>query len=175
MSKSGLLLFAGTCIACLFVAGCGEKLPPDIPKLYPANVTITLDGAPLKKATVTLSPVNSSSGQSNLPVVGVTDDLGVAVLKTNGRYHGSPAGKYKVCVSKNAAIEGPTSKKTPPTNPDELARFNRKVEDERNFVNAIAGEYSTIGKTILELEIGDGKNKFNFEVKKAPGTPDFSD
>ena len=174
MSKSGLLISVATCIVCLLIAGCSEQLPPDIPKLYPASVTITLDGVPLQKAIVTLTPDNSSSGQSNLPVAGATDDCGVAVLKTNGRYNGSPAGKYKVCVSKRAAVEGPTSKRTPPIDPDELALYNSKVEDERNFMNAISEEYSNAGKTILELEITTkGKNTFSFEVKKAPETPDF--
>lgn len=175
VSKPGLLLWTATWIACLFVTGCGEKLPPDLPKLHPASVRITLDGVPLKKAIVTLTPDHSTPGQSNLPVTGVTDDQGVAVLKTNGRYNGSPAGKYKVCVSKSAAIEGRTSKTPPPADPKELARYNKKVEDERNFVNAIAEEYSAPGKTVLELEIVDGKNSFSFDVKKAPGTPDFSD
>ena len=73
-------------------------------------------------------------------LTGATDDQGVAVLKTNGRYYGSPAGKYKVCVSKNAAIEGTTGKKTPPTDPEELERFNNRIEYERRYTNAIAEE-----------------------------------
>jgi len=49
------------------------------------------------------------------------------------------------------------------------------AEDERNFINTIAGEGSAIGKTILELEIAEEKNSFGFDVKKAPETPDFFD
>lgn len=173
MSKK--LVFVGICVLFSIFLGCGEKLPSDLPKLVPVDVTVFLDGTPLSKATVTLYPLDMGSGQSGLPVGGISSDKGVAKLKTQGRYDGSPLGKYRVCVSKSAPIEGPTSKKTPPTDPEALKAYEKKVGYEREFVNAIEKTFSDPKKSPLEIDIVDGKNTFTVEVKKAAGTPDFVD
>lgn len=159
----------------LLIAGCGQKVPGDLPKLYPTNITVTCDGKPLKNATVTMFLKDPSSGKANISLGTVTDDKGVAKIQANGMYPGAPVGKYLVCISKSAAVEGPTSKKTPPTDPNELAKYEQKVSDERKFVPGLEKNYSSPKTTPFEIDITEGKNYRDFEVKKASGAPDFTD
>ena len=90
--------------ACLFAftvllfSGCsGEPLPPGIPKLYPATLTVIQDGKPLAGAGVILTNVDPSSDWS---AGGATDQNGVLKLRTLGRYDGAPVGTYRVSVQK---------------------------------------------------------------------------
>lgn len=87
------------CSALVFIStlGCGEKLPPGIPRLTPCAITVTMDGKPMPEARVFLRTANENA-QSDWSGAGITDSSGVAHLKTNGQYKGVPAGKYKVCI-----------------------------------------------------------------------------
>ena len=142
--------------------GCGSGIPSDIPKLYPAKATITLEGAPLAGASIALT--STEGGQ--LPVGGTTDQNGVVVFYTNGRYEGAPAGKYKVTTSSMVQVDGPTSKTPPPTDPAELATYNKRVYDERRYEDILADEFKDYKKSPLDFEITSGKNDATFEVKR---------
>ena len=148
----------------LFIAGCGgQKLPSDLPKLYPAQIEVTgNDGAKLEGAMVTLSFI----GGAGEPVGGVSDANGIAKLYTRGQYAGAPVGKYKVRVDWNLIIEGPTSQKPAPTDPAELKRYRQKVYTERQSKPGLAAKYGNVDTTPLEVEIGEGKNSFPLEVEK---------
>ena len=92
-------------IAVIFVvAGCsGEKRPPDLPKLYPVTLTITMDGQPLEDALVNLYTEDQSI--SKWTVGSTTNAEGKAVIVTHGQFRGAPEGKFKVCVRK-VELEG---------------------------------------------------------------------
>ena len=150
----------------LLIVGCGPKIPSDIPKLYPATITITADGEKLSNASVTLFPIAVASGQSNVAVGATTDDKGVAKLRTQGLYDGSPSGKYKVCVNWAITIDGPTSKTPPPTDPKQLEAYNKKVAYEQTSKPALDPQFMSSKTTPLEVEITEGKNDFSLEVNK---------
>jgi hypothetical protein len=77
-------------------SGCGEPQPADLPKLYPAVLTVIQDGKPLADATVQLVPQTDSKWSA----VGVTDSYGKVEFFTQGKYKGVPEGTYIVLVSK---------------------------------------------------------------------------
>ena len=84
--------------ALLFLSiGCSEKLPPDLPKLYPTSLTVIQDGKPLEGATVQLLPKDSNSRWA---ASGRTNASGKVEFFTEGRYRGVPEGDYQVTVSK---------------------------------------------------------------------------
>jgi len=152
----------------LFIAGCGgQKLPGDLPKLYPAQIEVTADGEKLAGAGVTLSLVGGA-GES---VGGSTDAKGIAKLYTRGQYAGAPAGKYKVCVNWSVILEGPTSQKPAPTDPAALRAYNKQVSSERTGKPALEAVYRDSKTTPLEVEIGEGKNNLSVEVKKLAVMP----
>ena len=85
-------LFAGLA-ACL---GCGQKLPPGMPKLNPCTITVRMDGKPVENVTVRLI----SGEQIHWGCSGITNSSGQAALVTDGKYKGVPAGQYKVLLTR---------------------------------------------------------------------------
>lgn len=84
-------------LLCLFI-GCNEqKLPSDMPELIQCTVTVIQDGKPLPDATVVFQ---NTDVLTRFVVGGRTDAKGVAVIRTDARYDGAPAGNYKIGVSK---------------------------------------------------------------------------
>ena len=145
----------------VFITGCGgQKLPSDLPKLYPTQIEVTADGEKLAGATVSLYPIGGGE-----TVGAATDAKGIAHINTRGQYAGAPAGKYKVCVNWTVTVEGPTSKKPVPTDPGELAKYERRVADERTTKPVLEPMFRDSAKTPLEVEVVEGKNILSVEVK----------
>lgn len=144
----------------VFFAGCGQKLPDDLPKLHPTQIEVTADGEKLAGAVVSLYPIGGGEAAG-----ATTDANGIGKINTRGLYDGAPAGKYKVCVSWAITIEGPTSKKPVPTDPAELSRYNTQVIYERTAKPAVEQEFRNANTTPLEVEVLEGKNSFSMEVQ----------
>jgi len=137
-------------LATLFCFGCGgEKLPPGMPKLYPATITVTQDGQPLAGAEVILLNTDPSTSWS---AGGMTDQNGVIKLRTLGRYDGAPAGKYRVAVEK---IERPniTLPEEMPTDPEERKEYNRLAKELADNTFYVVDPKFGLDQTTLEVEI----------------------
>ena len=144
----------------VFIVGCGQNLPDDLPKLYPTQIEITADGEKLAGAVVTLYPVGSGEAAG-----AVTDDKGIAHINTRGHYAGAAAGKYKVCVNWAVTVDGPTSKKPAPTDPAALKQYESQIERERHATPALEQKFRDTKATPLEIEVVEGKNSFSVEVE----------
>jgi hypothetical protein len=132
------------------LCGCGEKKPDGLPRLQPASLQFTQDGAPCGGASVVLVPL----GESPWIVGGFTNDSGVAELKTHRKYSGAPVGNYKIIVSKvEREIIGPAK----------TSMYD--VEEGINY-HLVDPIYSTTKETPLEVEIVKGKNVKSFELGK---------
>ena len=143
MTMRHLLLF---CSIILIGNGCSKSnRPADLPKLYPAAVTIRQEDKELSGAAVRLVPLDVSNTWTT---GAVTDSHGKATLRTHGRYPGAPAGKYKVCVTKTMTDDEPL-----------------KNGSKRSY-HVIGPEYDNPANTPFELEITSGKNAFEFNVPK---------
>ena len=134
----------------LLLSGCGgEKLPPGMPKLHPATLTVMQDGNPLPDAEIVMT--NTDPAASNWSSGGVTDQNGVLKLRTMGRYEGVPAGTYKVAVQK---IEFPNI--TLPYEPDtpekqkEYDRLSKEMKEHTFYV--------------VDPKFGPGKSEFPVEI-----------
>ena len=80
--------------------GCGSKLPPGMPKLYPVTATVTFeDGKPVGGASVIFRLTDPVLTRTWLHS-GTTDSEGKVKLITDGEYPGIPAGKYSVTIEK---------------------------------------------------------------------------
>jgi len=97
MKKILLLLLLGF----VFVAGCSEQLPPDMPKLYPAQLTLTQGGKPFEGVMVIANHKEASSHYSS---GGISDANGIVVLRTHGKYRGVPEGTYALALSKREIV-----------------------------------------------------------------------
>ncbi|MBQ9872952.1 MAG: carboxypeptidase regulatory-like domain-containing protein [Thermoguttaceae bacterium] len=142
-------------LAVAFVAalGCGKgpKKPADLPKLFPATVTVTYDnGEAVPGATVVLFTEQKSGGRS-WNVAGVTDDAGKLVLKTDGNWDGVPAGNYTGMVTKEVSEMGETDAETGAIKVNSITR----VIDKR---------FGDPGKSGLAVTIQEGPNEIEFKV-----------
>jgi len=107
MTKKNFFLLANLFWAVLVCIGCSrEDRPADLPTLYPVTLTILLDGQPLEGALVVLHAEEESIAKWT--VGGYSDDSGKVTIVTHGQFHGSPAGTFKVCVSKQELPGAPT-------------------------------------------------------------------
>ncbi len=97
MKKSFYSALVLTLILPFVLCGCGPDLPEGMPPLTPCELTVTQGGAPLVGATIVFIPVE---GTSQWNVVSITNETGIAAIKTNGQYDGAPAGNYKILVTK---------------------------------------------------------------------------
>jgi hypothetical protein len=82
---------------CSFL-GCGEKLPENMPKLYPVQLTLVQEGKPLDGAMVLLKRHSETTKYS---CGGISGANGVVKIQTHGKYAGAPEGTYTVTVSKS--------------------------------------------------------------------------
>jgi len=98
---SPIFLVILVCIGC-----SGENRPADLPVLYPVTLTILLDDQPLENAMVVLHTDDVSIAKWT--VGSYTNAAGEAIIMTHGQFRGAPAGKFKVCVSKQELPGAPT-------------------------------------------------------------------
>lgn len=75
--------------------GCSTSLPPGMPRLTPCDITVTMDGKPLKNVSVRLV-----SDDLTWACTGRTNSSGTAKMVTDGKYHGVPTGNYKILLSR---------------------------------------------------------------------------
>ena len=89
----------------LVFSGCGGGYPGK-ERLYPVSITIMENGAPFTNATVVLL---QESGPTIINGGGVTDENGVAKIKTDAQWNGVPVGTYKVMINKENPFQGDLS------------------------------------------------------------------
>lgn len=95
------VLLTGLCLA--FVGCSGDDRPEGLPDLQPVKIKVVQDGTPLEGASVQLISEDASNTWAS---GGSTDAMGVALIRTLGKYEGAPAGTYKVIVDK-VTTDGP--------------------------------------------------------------------
>jgi hypothetical protein len=152
------------------ILGCSsQQLPDDLPTLYPCKITVIQDGQPLADASVILHLTDHSTnhgGKSWVPM-GLTDENGVAVIKTNARYNGAPLGKYKILVNKT---ERETSKfgSPPPEDSPDYARWLEKSQQEKlHEFGLVETIYTDAGKTPHDIEVIKNTNQKSVDVGKS--------
>jgi len=101
---SVIVLLSGVCCLPFLIIGCsGQKLPSDMPRLYPTVITVMQDGKPIADALVVLVNADPAIAWS---CIARTDSSGRATMQTNGMYAGAPAGTYKATVVKQEISGG---------------------------------------------------------------------
>ena len=162
MKKTAIIFSLFAVAALALTTGCGQKLPDGMPKLYPTNVTITVDGNPVEAAMVTAFPADPAF---NWPIGGSTDAAGNVTLVTAGQYPGAPAGELTICVMKTRNVYGPTYDTPKPTDSRESSlAWDRAVEKERTEFRMVGVEYNSKETSPLKMTIQKGKNTEKFDI-----------
>lgn len=147
------------------ILGCqGETRPAGMPELHPVTLTLTQAGTPLADATVRLVPQDASNTWYS---GGHTDERGVAVIQTDRKYAGVPAGSYKVTVSKLEMPAPAAADLSPLDAPPGGSTYD-----------LVPSEYGHPDKTPLQITVATGSNQQEFDLgpavrieKKGPPAP----
>jgi len=147
-----LIILVGGLVA--LTAGCSGRKP--------VKVLVTLDGAPVDGATVSLLMDNM-----NGTISGRTEADGTATLDSSTKGGVAP-GTYKVLVTKSAVVGG-----APPKGPD----GQYKIEDMGKMMREGAAKapkselpavYSNVKSTPLSLTVPPTENPAKIELKAKP-------
>ena len=164
MNHYKFLLLPCLAASFLYLSGCGEKLPPGMPKLYRTTITITQDGNPLEGAHVIV--VNDDFASQPWSAGGVTSSSGSIDLKTEGKYPGVPAGTYRVTVRKT---EGPPGVELPKnlSTDEEIQEYDRIIKQiQENSFDVVDEKFMELQNTPLKLEVNGVTNQ-TFDVSPA--------
>ena len=163
MSNYIRLFFAFCCAPLLFVGCGGEKLPPDMPRLFPTTVTIVQEGIPLEGATVVLHPKDPNSRWS---AAGLTDASGKVEFFTHGRYRGVPEGEYQLTVCKIYSEQ--SQYQEPPAGMDERTFNNLRAAENLGVYRLVDPIYDNPTTSPLEISVGRNQPQDRqFDVGKA--------
>lgn len=142
-----LLAFAFSVIAVIGCGGGGSK--EDLVDVVPVSGKVTLNGEPLKRASVTFMPEGVGKGS---PCYGVTGDDGTYTLKTLDGRDGCPTGPSKVVISKYAKADGS------PLGDDPGDAAAEGVEH-------LPPQYSSGDHTQLTADVPEGGDTFDFDLE----------
>lgn len=148
-----------TLILAICTLGCGgessDKFKAARPKTTPVSGKVTLDGAPVEGATVTLHPTLGGNSAT-----GMTDSSGQFKLMTFEKDDGAVPAEYKVSIRKLAA-----SAAGPAPGPDDPGYDpNPKEEPPKHL---LPEQYADFLKSGLSATIStEPKTDLNFDLKK---------
>lgn len=125
--------------------GCGGSSVKPKYVLHPVTGTVTLDGAPLKRAEVTFIPLGGG-----VESTGMTDEKGVYQLAVRENEVGATAGDHKVYIRKRLKPDGSEIVPGP----------NSGVGTE-----SLPPKYSDMQRTTLKATVeAGGKKKIDFQL-----------
>lgn len=134
ISKNGFIQALSLMTVCL-LAGCSGGAA-DAPELGQVSGTITMDGKPLTKASVSFEP------QSGAPSVGMTDETGHYELVYSKDHQGAVPGQHTVRISKFGEPGSPND-----------------TEDQ------IPAKFNQNSKETAEVKMGDNEINFDLNSK----------
>ncbi len=166
MKVKSFLVLVG-CLALMAFSACGPKVPSDVPKLFPAVVTVVDGGTPIEGAQVIFYP--TAEGGGSLTVCGTTDAKGVANISTIRASYvgkGAPAGDFKVTVNKEVVVEHwKTPDELAAMTPPEAEKYDKEMQKKRAALPRIVPLVLIDQKTSpLTIKVGEGKAELKVDV-----------
>ena len=160
-------------LGCLILlSGCGQKLPPNFPKVYPMTITVVDGDTPLTDVRIMFYLATEGGGAAYASTA-YTDAKGVAkVNTTQGPYirAGIPAGEYVVTVDDDIKIDlGLTPEQAAKlTYPEEVALGKREAQLRAEYKRKVPAVLCKPGKveerSPLRFTATEGKNELTVDV-----------
>jgi len=148
------LTFCATLFIAVAISGCsGTPRPDGLPKLYPCTITITQEGKPLEGVSVSLY---DPAITDRWAVGGQTNASGVATIHTHGQFLGTPAGRFKVVLTKTVTESDSVA--------SDIEWASPKVRGDTRFYSLVGKEYINYETTPLEIVIDGKKRNESFDI-----------
>ena len=166
MAMNQVFLGATVCSCLAVFVGCSRGTGG--PK-HPLSGTVTQKGKPVEGAIVAFTPTGSGA-----PASGVTDASGFYQLTTRESGDGAVLGAYQVTIAKYDTKLPPPEEESAAEAEDPYditneypAGYDEMDEAEKAAViarNLLPGKYANAGTSGLTAEVGEGENKFDFDL-----------
>ena len=137
-------------MAALLLVGCGGGRDASLPGLEPVSGTVTLDGQSLDGASVSFVPAGTTPGTG---ASGTTGPDGKYELRSPQGETGTPAGDYRVVVSKLAMPDG----SAPPANVPPI---------ESGATETLPAKYSDYENSEIKKTVPAGGGTVDIELTK---------
>ncbi len=138
----------------VLACGCrGESRYDSLPEMVPVTGTVTLDGKPLARATLTFTPIGATKGQI---CSGITDEQGRYEAMLNKEHKGLAVGEFQVVCNKWVLPNGkdfPADSKVPPW--------------ELGAKELLPPRYSQEGLSVLKATVPPGGGTIDFALKSS--------
>jgi hypothetical protein len=162
-----IILFFVMSVPFMFI-GCGEKLPSDMPQLYPLTLTVIQDGKPLDRAVVELICKDT---QSKWGGTGLCDTSGKAEIYTQGKYKGVPAGTYSIIVTKHFTEPSKYEGQPIPDPTVDLTAYENWMHaldsEDLTSYHLVELKYGSVDTTPFSIEVGKGEKPPLLDVGNA--------
>lgn len=136
-------------LACMI--GCGsEKKGAKLPEAVPVAGVVTLNGAPLPKATVIFLPTGDTKGTGSQ---GVTDATGKYVAQVIHGKEGAVVGSYRVAISKLVLPNG-----------SEIPADSKEAPITLNARDLLPPQYSSTVNSKLTAVVPPGGGTIDFKL-----------
>ena len=146
-----------TSLTVVALVGCGG---PKWPPTYKSSGTVTLDGTPVERATISFYPLD---GQK--PANATTDANGAFEVTSFNAGDGAMLGSFGVAIEKFPAVEIETTPGGTPYDESMNTDEGPSADSEKDPVNELPEKYSDHEKSGLSATVtADGENVFNFEL-----------
>ena len=140
--------------------GCGKRYPGK-EKLYPVSITVTDSNVPLDLASVVLL----REGGEVINAGGLTDESGVATIKTDVEWNGIPAGKYLITINKLPSVpEELSQEEVMKLDLRERDAYMSKMIMKRNQLKPVVPPVLTGTKTPISIDVTPGKNEMSIDI-----------
>ncbi len=156
-TSPGWLAVCLASFSAIFFMGCGGS---EWPPTYKSTGTVTLDGSPVERASITFHP---RDGQN--PANGTTDANGIYELSSFNADDGAAPGLYGVSIQKFPAIQVDSAPGGMPF--DESMNTDAPPDPslDADPKNELPEKYSSPEESELSATVSaDGGNVFNFEL-----------
>lgn len=156
MQSRRLHLFWGVCVlTAALPIGCGPaggKRPP----LGKVHGTITYNGKPVPRGTVTFTPVAGAKGNpSGMPAIGQIQSDGSYELTTFDTGDGAVLGQHSVTITSQTEAPEPMKTMPPPDEAIKYVKANRLLPE----------KYSDPKETPLKYTVDAGENTIDIPLK----------
>ena len=151
-----LTVFLASLTVVAFVGCGGPKWPPT----YKSSGTVTLDGTPVERASISFYPLD---GQK--PANATTDANGAFEVTSFNAGDGAMLGSFGVTIEKFPVVEIETTPGGIPYDESMNTDEGPSADSEKDPVNELPEKYSDHEKSGLSATVtADGENVFKFEL-----------
>jgi hypothetical protein len=149
----------------IFGIGCGPKKPNGFPDLVPCHVSVTKDGKPIDKTTLTLVPISNGGEWISSGFTNSGGSAEISTMLSSYVLKGAPEGEFKVFLSRPIEIALKVSQEDAmnlsAAERDKLTKETDRLMEE---ARVIPEKLESIVTTPVKITVTKGETAYKIEL-----------